>query len=613
MTKTGYIMSHMSRRDYLMRIYSRYGAASRVEKGRILGEFCTNCGYHRKYAIRLLNGPAAPQDGGRTVKRRRRGVTYGPQVISILKVRLKALLPGWMPWIRRHYALSAAAERQLLQISARSIDRRLQGEKRKLRQLQHFLEQLLRARYGPRRERVDENQLFLFAAEILAQGGNTASASKESEGSESNAKSEPRRGGHGRGALPKSLKRQRAVYDLPEDQRQCPACQEVLRRIGEEVSERLEYVPAMLVVIEEACQKYACPKGCTVVTAEKPEAPIEKGSPGPGLLAQVAVSKYGDHLPLNRQEEIFRRQGVELPRQTMCDWMRRCAELVYPLYELMKKQVLGSKAVQTDDTPVPVLDPELPRTRTGRIWTYVGDSGYTVYDYTPNRSRDGPDAFLRQFRGYLQADAYSGYDHLYEDCRRGITEVACWAHSRRKHYEAQSSDLMRSTVVLAYIRLLYDVEREAREQNLAGEARRELRQAKSKPILDDLHAYLEREQPQVLPKSPEGQAIAYTLSNWKALIRYCEDGDLEIDNNGAERSLRGVAVGRKNWLFFGSDNGGRTAAVLTSLIATCKRLGVDPFTYLRDIFQTIGSHPQTRITELLPDQWKAASQSVGAP
>jgi transposase len=385
-----------------------------------------------------------------------------------------------------------------------------------------------------------------------------------------------------------------------------------LKRIGEDVSERLEYVPASLVVIQEACQKYACAKGCTVVTAEKPTPPIEKGLAGPGLLAQVAVSKYADHLPLHRQEEIFRRQGVELPRQTMCDWMRACAELVSPLYELMKQRVLGSKAVQTDDTPVPVLDPDLPRTRTGRIWTYVGDDEhpYTVYDYTPTRSRDGPEAFLEEFRGYLQADAYSGYDHFYKEPERGITEVACWAHSRRRFFEAQSSDLMRSTVMLAYIRLLYDVEREAGERKLKGEARRALRQEKSKLILDDIRAYLEREQPQVLPKSPEGEAIAYTLSNWKALTRYLEDGDLAIDNNGAERSLRGIAVGRRNWTFYGSDNGGRTAAVLTSLITTSKRLGLNPFAYLRDIFERIGAHPQSRLAELLPDPWQAAHSAV---
>ena len=487
----------------------------------------------------------------------------------------------------------------------------VETKERRLRQLQHWVEQLLRARYGPRRERVDEHQLFLFAAAILAQGGRTPPAADDQEAPESDSKPSSQRAGHGRGRLPKSLRRERRVYDLEEVERQCPECQQPLRRIGEDVSERLEYVPASLLVIEEACQKYACPKGCTVVTAEKPDGPIQKGLAGPGLLAHVAVSKYGDHLPLHRQEEIFRRQGVELPRQTMADWMRQCAELASPLYELMKQRVLASKAVQTDDTPVPVLDPDLPRTRTGRIGTYVGDDEhpYTVYDYTPTRSRDGPEEFLKAFRGYLQADAYSGYDHFYEEPERGIDEVACWAHVRRKHYEAQSSDLMRSTVMLAYIRLLYDVEREAQERQLRGEARRALRLEKSKPILDDIRVYLERERPQVLPKSPEGEAIAYTLSNWKALARYLDDGDLAIDNNGAERSLRTVAVGRKNWMFYGSDNGGRTAAVLSSLIATCNRLRLDPFAYLRDLFARISSHPQNRLAELLPDQWKRTQQN----
>jgi transposase len=482
---------------------------------------------------------------------------------------------------------------------------------RRLRQLEHWLEQLLRARYGPRRERVNENQLFLFAAALVSTRRETSpEPGSPGERPETEAPSAQRKG-HGRRPLPQSLERQRVVYDLEDGKRQCPQCQQELQRIGEEVSERLEYVPASLVVIQEACQKYACAKGCTVVTAAKPMAPIDKGVPGPGLLAQVAVSKYGDHLPLHRQEEIFRRQGVELTRQTMCDWMRDCAELASPLYELMKQRVLGSKAVQTDDTPVPVLDPQWPRTRLGRIWTYVGDDQhpYTVYDYTPSRSRDGPEAFLKPFRGFLQADAYSGYDHLYQEPGRGVVEVACWAHVRRKFFEAQSSDLMRSMVMLAYIRLLYEVERDARNRQLDPEARRTLRQEKAQPILGDVRAYLEREQPRVLPKSPEGEAIAYTLSNWKALTRYSDDGDLQIDNNGAERSLRGVAVGRKNWMFYGSDQGGRTAAVLTSLIATAKRLALDPFAYLRDLFERISSHPQSRLAELLPDQWKAGHQS----
>jgi transposase len=293
-----------------------------------------------------------------------------------------------------------------------------------------MVERLLRWRYGPKRERVDENQLFLYAVGIIGTGQEILPLPEESE----TETTTPQHQGHGRRRLPKPLERRRVVYDLGERERQCPQCQEELKRIGEETSERLEYVPASLYVIEEACQKYACPKGCTVRTAEKPMQPIEKGLPGPGLLAHVAVSKYGDHLPLYRQEGIYQRQGVSVSRKTMCDWMRRCAELVNPLFERMKEQVLKSKALQTDDTPVAVLDPALPRTRTGRIWTYVGDAEhpYTVYDYTPNRNRDGPEAFLKEFSGFLQADAYSGYDELYKDPARDVTEVACWAHSRRR-------------------------------------------------------------------------------------------------------------------------------------------------------------------------------------
>jgi transposase len=331
------------------------------------------------------------------------------------------------------------------------------------------------------------------------------------------------------------------VYDLADHERQCPECQMELRHIGEEISEQLEYVPASLHVVQHACQKYACPQGCTVVTAAKPPAPVEKGLAGPGLLAHVAVSKFGDHLPLHRQEAIFARQGVDLSRQTMCDWMRQCAELVGPLADLMKERVLSSKVVQTDDTPVPVLDPELPRTRTGRIWTYVGDAlhPYTVYDYTPNRCREGPDEFLKDFHGYLQADAYSGYDQIYKEAGRGITEVACMAHARRKYFEAQSSDIMRSTVMLAYFHLLYDVEREAREKQLDAAGRLALRRERSQPMLDDIKAYLERERPKVVPKSPIGQAMAYTLSNWEALVRYAKDGDLEIDNNAPSAACAG--------------------------------------------------------------------------
>jgi hypothetical protein len=357
-------------------------------------------------------------------------------------------------------------------------------------------------------------------------------------------------------------------------------------------------------VIEEARAKYACSCGGALKTAAKPAQPIEKGLAGASLLAQVAVSKYADHCPLHRQEVIFRRHGAELSRKTMCGWMGQTADLLAPLYERLKARALSWKVVQTDDTPVMVLDPELPKTRTGRIWTYVGEDA-TVYDYTPTRKREGPERFLKDYQGYLQADAYSGYDALYAKPERGLVEVACWAHARRKWYEARSSDLPGAMTALAFIGLLYKIERRARDVD--SQERFALRQRHAVPVLIQFREYLERERTRVLPKSPEGMALAYALSNWAALCRYTEDGDLAIDNNGAERSLRGVAVGRRNWTFFGSDRGGTTAAVLTSFMASCQRLKIDPYAYLRDVLGRIAEHPVNALDQLLPANWKPAS------
>jgi transposase len=394
------------------------------------------------------------------------------------------------------------SEANLLQQIVLQLLQVVEDKDQLLARVQHQLAQLLRYRYGQKRERIDENQLFLFAAQIIAAHQKASAAahteepltvnfgsSVDTQESKENSDRQARRG-HGRKSLPESLERRRVVFDLEESQRQCQHCQTPLQKIGEDVSERLEFIPASLQVIEEVRPKYACAKGCGVSAAEKPAAPIEKGLPGPGLLAQVAVSKYGDHIPLNRMESIFERHGVELSRKTMCDWMAACAELVSPVWERMKEVVLTSKAVQTDDTPVPVLDRERTRTRTGRIWTYVGDRNcpYIVYDYTGNRSHEGPEEFLRGYNGYLQADAYAGYDAMFKNRKQYLTEVACWAHSRRYFFEAQTSDLCRATVMLAYIQLLYEVERQAQREKLNAEHRRELRQTKSRPILEDIYA-----------------------------------------------------------------------------------------------------------------------------
>jgi transposase len=478
----------------------------------------------------------------------------------------------------------------------------LHQSQQQVEKLEHRLELLLKARFGPRADRLDPRQWTLFATEILEQADQPAAepAPKTSDPA--------KRNGHGRRRLPQDLPRQQVLHDLTEEDQRCPCCGEMRTRIGAEVSEQLEYEPAKLYVIEHIRPTYACKK-CEgqVQTASKPLQPIEKGLAGPALLAQVITAKFGDHLPLYRQEHILGRSGQVIPRSTTCGWLASIAGLVRPLYELMKKQVLDSRVIHTDDTPVPVLDPKRGKTREGRIWVYVGDKDhpYTVFDYTPTRSRDGPSRFFGDYAGYIQADAYGGYDHLFKpktDAAPVPIEAGCWAHARRKFVEAQTSDALRSCAAVAMIRMLYDVEREA--QHLDAAARGALRQEKSVPILERIRTWLEEQKSQVLPRSPMGEAIRYCLGNWRAFTRYTEDGALAIDNNAAENALRPIVLGRKNWMFAGSDNGGRTGAVLASLVASCKRHRVDPFAYLRDMLTRIAATPVSQLDEFLPDRWK---------
>jgi transposase len=439
---------------------------------------------------------------------------------------------------------------------------------------QRLLRQLLTAKSGPRSEQLSDDQLRLFAQQLGADIAATAEAEEPEDSDddpsstvahESN-ESKPR----GRRQLPSHLKRERVVHDLPEQEKHCVGCDEDLRHIGEEISERYEYIPAQLLVIEDACQKYAC--SCTVRTAAKPVQPIEKSTAGASLLAQVIVSKLADHLPVHRQAKMLRRFGVEIADQTMCGWMRQSAELLAPLYERLKRFVLESKVVGTDDTPVRVLDRRLSQTRKGRLWPYVGDRDHpaVIYDYTPTRERAGPEQFLKTYRGYLQADAYVAYDSFFTNPERGMVEVGCWAHARRHVFQALETDAARMGAVLAYIAQLYAVEKRARLSGVRGEQLRLLREQVSGPVVEQLHAFLLRIREELLPRSEAGQAVAYVLKNWAALTRYLEDGDLSIDNNHTERSLRGIAVGRNNWVFLGSDRGGKTMAVLRSFVASCE-------------------------------------------
>jgi transposase len=486
--------------------------------------------------------------------------------------------------------------------------------------LQHQLEQLLRQRYGKKGERIDPAQLLLFAQEILAQAeaAPTPAATSDAEPKSTPIPIASKKNGHGRKPLPASLPRKPILYDVPPEQRVCPDCGVERTCIGREVREQLEYVPASMIVLEHIRPKYAC-RACegNVVIAERLPEPIEKGLPGPGLMAHVAVSKYADHQPLYRQEGIYKRFGVDLSRSTMCDWMAVAAELLEPIVKLMLSRILTSKVVQNDDTTVPVQDHAGKGIKTGRLWASVGDhyNHYVVYCYTPDHSATGPQEIFKDFKGYLQADACSVYDRLYKS--KQIIEVGCMMHARRKFYEARTSDPERSHQALAWIKLLYDIEREAKKREPTDyEAfvalRHKLRAERSLPIFDKFHIWLEAELPKVLPKSPIGEAIQYAFNHWAALKRPLEAGFLELDNGACERAFKPVALGRKNWLFAGSDKGGQTAAVLMSLCTTCKELEINPEAYLRDVLDRISTHPARRLEELLPDRWKALREAGAA-
>jgi transposase len=414
-----------------------------------------------------------------------------------------------------------------------------------------------------------------------------------------------------RRALPDHLPRQTRRHEPKETV--CPECQGELRKLGEDVSEMLEYVPASFVVIRHVRPKLSCTKCDCIVQAEAPSRPIARGLAGPGLLAHVLVSKYCDHLPLYRQSEIYARQDVELERSTLADWVGGSARLLQPLVEALRRYVTAASKLHADDTPVPVLAPGQGKTKTGRLWTYVRDdrpAGDTAspavwFAYSPDRKGEHPAQHLETFRGTLQADAYAGFNQLYENGR--IEQAACWAHVRRKFYDleqAHASPVAREA--LQRIGTLYGIEEQIRGK--PPNERRAVRQEQTQPLLDSLRQWFEATLSKLSRKSETTVAIRYALSRWDALTRYIKDGHIEIDNNAAERSLRGVALGRKNYLFAGSDMGGERAAAIYSLIGSAKLNDLDPEAYLREVLTRIADHPINHIDELLP--WNLKSTPV---
>jgi transposase len=406
--------------------------------------------------------------------------------------------------------------------------------------------------------------------------------------------------------LPEHLSRE--VITHAPDRDCCPGCGGHLRQFGEDVSEQLEYIPDSFKVIRHVRPKFSC-TGCDrVVEAPAPSRPIERGLAGPGLLAHVIVSKFSDHLPLYRQSEIYARQGVEISRSTLAGWVGGASDLLGPLVDAIQKHVLAGRKLHADDTPMPVLAPGNGKTKTGRLWTYVRDdrpagdpSAPAVwFAYSADRKGEHPRQHLQTFRGALQADAYAGFHHLYGE---RIYEAACWAHARRKFHEIHVVHASPTTTeALARIGALYAIEDEIRGRP-AG-LRLSIRQTRAKPLLEELRTWMEKAQRSLSSKSETAGAIRYALSRWCALTRYIDDGMLEIDNSAAERALRAVALGRKNFLFAGSDCGGERAAAMYSLIGSAKLNGLDPELYLRTVLARIADYPVSRIRDLLP--WNLA-------
>jgi len=509
---------------------------------------------------------------------------------------------------------------QLLE-QLRLCDERLQRQ-------EHHIHLLLKRIYGSSSEKFDPQQGMLFEnpADAEEAAANSPSPPPIARAACKN------RDKHGRGRIPDETKREEVVHDLSEAEKAALGGPENLVELPPEASEQLDWRPSTLFVTVHVRKKYARKEqlpesGLTlaeqnVVVARKPPEAIPGGLAGPGLMAQVIVSKGADHLPLHRLEGIFQRQGVRISRQTMDGWWLQTAEFLQPLYALAIRVVLASHVIHTDDTSVKVRDAWRRLKYTGHFWPYVGDPlhSLTVFDYTTNHKRDGPAAFLKDYRGYVQADAFNGYDGIYLESEGRIIEVACWAHARRKFHESRRLDAARMETALAWIGKLYAVEKDLRGrcqsqwQPLTLEERATQiaaeRQERSRPLLDSFHTWLEAEAPKVLPKSAVRGAMNYTLGNWTALSIYPNDGWLDIDNNEGENSLRGLCIGRRNWLFVGNDRGGRAAAIHFSLLASCKRHGHDPWVYYRDVLTRLPAvlpgASEEELLALLPHRWHPA-------
>jgi transposase len=463
---------------------------------------------------------------------------------------------------------------------------------------------LKRQLFGKKSEKLNPAQRMLF--ENLYQEIQSKIQANENSSKDQTPAAAPRKNAnhHGRRPLPEELDREVIEVEPAADEKVCPVCHTPKQRIGEEVTEKLDYVPACFRVKRYVRAKYAC-KQCQeqVSIAPLPPQAVDKGIAAEGLLSHIITSKYADHLPLNRLEGILQRYDVDITVSTMCGWVGQSADLLKPLVNRMHQLILQSPKINTDDTPVPVKSKSRKgSTYNGYLWVYIDDSNHAVFDFTPTRSREGPLSFLKGYTGNVQADAYSGYDEFFRISK--ATEIGCHAHARRKFDYAMETDPVRASQMLALWKELYGVEQKAKEHHYSKDQLLHARQTVSKAILEKIRANLMAWKDQVLPKSLTGKAITYALNQWEALLRYTNNPILDIDNNLAERTLRMVAVGRKNWMFAGSEAGAERAAIIYSLVASCKLNGIDPFAYFKDVLEKVTTCPASQIDTLLPSNWK---------
>ena len=487
--------------------------------------------------------------------------------------------------------------------STSAIDYKSLYEQSQLRivALEQQLQQLQKMIFGSKHERfvpslINDPQLSLaIEPEVIA---NRTASHQQISYTRTISKVEQKPLVHpGRMKLPESLRREEIIIEPAEDVTLC-------KKMGEEITEVLEYEPGELYVKQYKRIKYAKPGNSGVVIGELPSRPIEKAMAGEGLLAQIIIDKYVDHLPLYRQMQRFERAGVKLSYSTLTDWVSGSCQLITPLFEALKAEVLQSNYLHADETPIKVMDKDKKgETHRGYYWVYQNSIDKIVFfDYQEGRGREGPLTILQNFKGYLQTDGYNVYDVF--DKTEGITQLHCMAHARRMFSEAMDNDQQRAEYALGEIQNLYMIERIIKEDNLSFEEVKAVRQLKSIPILMSLDKWMMTQYTQVLPKSAIGKALAYSIERWEKLSRYTQDGQLNIDNNPVENSIRPVAIGRKNYLFAGSHEAAKRSGMLYSLLGTCKMHGIEPYAWLKDVLQKIAAHPINKIQELLPHRCK---------